>query len=146
MPIHPHDGAERLEPKGMGETAQQLIAPVVMHHGLADHRAQAGHAIGEPFRDMPAMQWKVSRTGSSGHQALRAAAWITRQTRSGVAGMSIWRMPNSESASTSAFMTDGRAPAQPASPQPFAPSGFVVAGTQWKSCMNSGASSARGIA
>src|SRR5919109_2394990 len=46
---------------------------------------------------------------------------IACQTRSGVAGMSMWRMPNSESASTSEFIIEGRAPAQPASPQPFAP-------------------------
>ena len=45
-----------------------------------------------------------------------------------------------------AFMTDGKAPAQPASPQPFAPSGLVVAGTGWLSWTKSGASSARGIA
>ncbi len=60
--------------------------------------------------------------------------------------MSMWRMPNSDSASTSAFITDGRAPAQPASPQPLAPSGLVVAGTGWLALTNSGASSARGIA
>jgi len=34
--------------------------------------------------------------------------------------MSIWRMPNSPSASTSAFITDGNAPAHPASPHPWA--------------------------
>jgi hypothetical protein len=45
--------------------------------------------------------------------------------------MSMCRMPNSDSASTSAFITDGNAPAQPASPHPFAPSGLVVAGTEW---------------
>jgi hypothetical protein len=50
------------------------------------------------------------------------------------------------SASTSAFMTDGSAPAQPASPQPLAPNGLVVAGTGWLALADSGASSARGIA
>ena len=43
---------------------------------------------------------------------------IARQTRSGVAGISMWRTPNSESASTTALTTAGRAPTQPASPQP----------------------------
>ena len=47
---------------------------------------------------------------------------------SGVAGMSIWLMPNSDSASTRAFITAGSDPAQPASPQPLAPSGLVVQG------------------
>ncbi|MGH7087341.1 MAG: hypothetical protein ACREFQ_00395, partial [Stellaceae bacterium] len=49
--------------------------------------------------------------------AMRASR-IARQMRSRVAGMSMWRMPNSASASTSALMTEGRPPAQPASPQP----------------------------
>ncbi len=80
-----------------------------------------------------------------GH-TLPLAFRIADHTRSGVAGMSMWRMPNSASASTSAFITDGRAPAQPASPQPLAPSGLVVAGTEWNWCTNAGASSARGIA
>src|SRR5215472_3478705 len=74
------------------------------------------------------------------------ASWMARQTCSGVAGMSIWRMPHSDSASTRAFITDGSAPAQPASPQPFAPNTLVVAGTGWNSCRNIGASSARGKA
>jgi CO/xanthine dehydrogenase Mo-binding subunit len=34
-----------------------------------------------------------------------------------------------ERASTRAFITEGSEPAQPASPQPFTPSGLVVAGT-----------------
>ena len=77
---------------------------------------------------------------------LSAASWIARHTRSGVAGMSIWRIPYSDNASTSAFITEGSAPAQPASPQPFAPRTLVFAGTGWKACVNSGASSARGSA
>ena len=52
--------------------------------------------------------------------------------------MSMWRMPYSDSASTSAFITEGSAPAQPASPQPFAPRTLVVAGTGWNSWVNSG--------
>ena len=42
--------------------------------------------------------------------------------------MSMWRMPRSESASTTAFITLVSEPAQPASPQPLAPKRFVVAG------------------
>ena len=78
-------------------------------------------------------------------QCLRAS-WMARQTRSDVAGMSIWRTPHSDSASTRAFITDGSAPAQPASPQPFAPNTLVLAGTGWNSWRNIGASSARGKA
>jgi len=39
---------------------------------------------------------------------------------------------------TSAFITDGSPPAQPASPQPFAPRTLVVAGTGWNSCAKGG--------
>src|SRR5262245_32280522 len=74
------------------------------------------------------------------------AARIASQTRAGVAGMWIWRMPYSDSASTSAFMIETSAPAQPASPQPLTPSGLVVAGTGWSATENIGASLARGSA
>src|SRR5437016_4847618 len=102
-----------------------------MDNGLADHRAKAGHPVRQPFRDTAAVQPKIGGAGFSSHPA--QAPRIACHTRSGVAGMSMWRMPYSDSASMSAFMTEGRAPAQPASPQPLAPSGFVVAGTEWKS-------------
>ena len=71
---------------------------------------------------------------------------ITRHTFSGVTGMSMWVTPNSDSASTTAFITDGSAPAQPASPQPFTPSRLVLQGTEWFCTDMSGASEARGRA
>src|SRR6478672_166518 len=45
MPIHPHYGAERLEPERMGETPQQLVASIMMDDRLAHDRTEAGHAI-----------------------------------------------------------------------------------------------------
>lgn len=61
--------------------------------------------------------------------------------------MSKWRMPTDESASTTAFMTEARLPAQPASPQPLAPIGLVVAGEGWLAfAMAGGTSVARGSA
>ena len=51
------------------------------------------------------------------------AAWIACHTVSGVAGMSMCLMPNSDSASAIAFITEVSAPAQPASPHPLTPSG-----------------------
>src|SRR5262249_46204299 len=44
------------------------------------------------------------------------AAWSARQTRSPFAGMSTWRTPRCESASTTAFWTAGVAPIVPDSP------------------------------
>src|SRR6266436_1248057 len=70
-----------------------------------------------------------------GVTAYPRARWIARQIRSGVAGISMWLMPNGESASTSALATAGMAPTLPASPAPLTPSGLVWVGTglllQW---------------
>src|SRR3954452_1437864 len=38
MPVHPHHGAERLEPEWMSETPQQLVASVMMDDRLAHDR------------------------------------------------------------------------------------------------------------
>src|SRR6185437_10262940 len=57
---------------------------------------------------------------SRAYRATRAA-WMASHTLSGVTGMSISCTPTTWSASSTAFITAGRLPAQPASPQPFAP-------------------------
>src|SRR6202022_462644 len=57
------------------------------------------------------------------------AFFIARHSRSGVAGISTWRMPRCDSASTRALATAGMAPTQPASPAPLTPSGLVLVGT-----------------
>src|SRR5262249_3464026 len=62
----------------------------------------------------------------------RHFAWpsrIARQSRSGVAGISMWRTPRGGSAATTALATAGRAPRQAASPAPVTPSGLVLVGT-----------------
>ena len=59
MPVHPHHRAERLEPERMREPAQELVAAVVMHDRLADHRAEPRHAVAEPFRHVAAVQRQV---------------------------------------------------------------------------------------
>ena len=70
--------------------------------------------------------------------APRAAA-IACQTTCGVAGMSRWVTRKGTRASESAFITVGGAPVAPASPQPFAPKGLVVAGTSMNSTPTGGA-------
>ena len=55
-------------------------------------------------------------------------SWIARQTRSGVAGMSMSVTPKGESASTTAFMTAAVEAIVPVSPTPLTPSGFVGLG------------------
>src|SRR5437667_12494594 len=54
---------------GWGKTPQQLVAPVMMDDSLADHRAQAGHSIREPFWDTSAVQRKIGSPSSSSHQS-----------------------------------------------------------------------------
>jgi hypothetical protein len=44
MPVHPHHCAERLEPKGMRQPTQQLVAILIEDDRLGDHRAQSGLA------------------------------------------------------------------------------------------------------
>src|SRR5207245_4858171 len=44
---------------------------------------------------------------------------------SGVIGMSMWRTPSGERASTTELTTAGEQPIVPASPTPFTPSGFT---------------------
>jgi hypothetical protein len=68
MPIHPHYGSERLEPEGMGEAAQELVAAVVMNDGFACDRAKARHAVREPSRHMATVQRQVGAAGPASHQ------------------------------------------------------------------------------
>src|SRR5207237_7886009 len=60
--------------------------------------------------------------------ALGLALRISFQTFSGVNGISMWRTPKGESASTTEFTTAGEQPIVPASPTPFTPSGFTGEG------------------
>jgi len=59
MPIHPHHSAEGLEPEGMGQTAQELVAAVVMDDTLGDRRAERRHASGQPRRHAAAVQRQI---------------------------------------------------------------------------------------
>src|SRR5438046_8045911 len=93
------------------------------------------------------IMFRAGRTQLAPHIVCCAfASWIVFHTRSGVAGISMFFTPYSESASTIAFITDVSAPAHPASPQPLTPSGLSFAGTGWLSNPISGMSPARGMA
>src|SRR4051812_37464530 len=67
VPVHPHHGPEGLDQEGVGQPAQQPPTPVMQDNGLAQTSGEAGHRVGEPLRDSPAMQGKVGASGSSGH-------------------------------------------------------------------------------
>ena len=70
------------------------------------------------------------------------ASWIARHTRSGVAGMSMWRTPRCDSASTTAFCTAGVDPIVPDSPMPLAPSGLSGVGVSIATSSKDGSSAA----
>src|SRR5450631_2875319 len=67
MPVHTHDGAEGLEPEGMRQPPQELVATIVVDDRLANNGAQRGHARCQPRRYAPAMKGKISAACSSCH-------------------------------------------------------------------------------
>jgi hypothetical protein len=67
MPVHSHHRAERLKPEWMRQTAQQLIAPVVMDDRLDNDPSEAGHTRREPCRHMSAVQGQVGATSRATH-------------------------------------------------------------------------------
>ena len=70
MPVHAHDGAERLEPERMGEPAQELVAAVFDARSPGDDRAEPRHPLAEPARHAPAVQRQVGAAGAArGHGA-----------------------------------------------------------------------------
>src|ERR1700678_4521035 len=68
---------------------------------------------------------------------------MARQMRSGVAGISTWRTPNSLSASTIALMVTASAGVVPPSPAGRMPSGWVGVGTSLMPVSKNGNTSAR---
>jgi hypothetical protein len=60
MPVHSHDRAEGLEPKGVREAMNEFVAPVMMDDGLAHDRTKAGHPVAKPFRYAAAVKRKIS--------------------------------------------------------------------------------------
>jgi hypothetical protein len=67
------------------------------------------------------------------------------QILSGVAGISMWLMPNGDSASQTALIVAAIDPTVPASPMPFAPTGLTIVGTARVAKVKPGKSSARGM-
>src|SRR3990167_3067732 len=93
-----------------------------------DRESGMTQQVGEQRADRPAADDGYVRRGDAKGGYIDTQELSASHTRSGVAGMLMCLPP---SASTMAFMTEGSEPAQPASPQPLAPSTLVVAGTEW---------------
>src|SRR5438034_9508090 len=69
VPVHTHDGAERLEPEGMRQPSQELITAIMMHDSLADDCAQSCHSLCQPWRYASAMQGKIRPAAARDHVA-----------------------------------------------------------------------------
>src|SRR5438132_6313992 len=74
------------------------------------------------------------------------AACMAFHTRSGLSGISMWRTPNGDSASQTAFTMHGVEASVPASPTPFTPMGFTGDGVTVCSSVKSGKKCAFGTA
>jgi hypothetical protein len=75
MPVHAHDGTERLEPEGMRQAAQEIVAAVMVDDCLRDHRAKTRHSAPEPRRDPAVVQGQIGAAGASGHEASHRTNW-----------------------------------------------------------------------
>ena len=70
----------------------------------------------------------VSNAQQLSSESVGVVVWIARQTRSGVAGMSMWLTPNSDKASTTALIKAASAGVVPPSPPGRMPKGCELAG------------------
>ena len=96
MPVHSHHCAERLEPEGMRQPAQKLIAAILEDDRLGDHRAQPSHSIAQPFGHAAAVKRQVGATRTPHHQCSPVA--VTLGAASGW-GTIASATPNSSSSS-----------------------------------------------
>src|SRR5690606_5636867 len=112
---HPHGGGF---PRPVGAEEAEDLTRVDRQVDPVD-RDDPPEPPDEPLRlDRPGAPWA--------HAAPRPAraSWMAAHTFCGVHGMSMWRIPRCERASTTAFCTAGVAPMAPDSPMPLAPSGL----------------------
>jgi hypothetical protein len=76
VPVHAHDRAERLKPKGIRKAPKELVATIVMDDRLGDDRAEPGHAVRQPQRHSPSMERQIRASGSMGHTLFYVALAI----------------------------------------------------------------------
>src|SRR5271167_2928009 len=135
------------QPKLTGHRKRHRFAVVTTAFLISGGRAPA--TLGRLPETLPAAHSaRIARHAAIPNQpaAPARAARIARHTRSGVAGISMWRTPSSLSASTIALMTAASAGVVPPSPPERTPRRFVGDGTSLSAVFISGKVSARGIA
>lgn len=67
VPVHAHDGTERLKPEGIRKASQQLVPTIVMDDGLRHDGTEPGHAVGQPPRNVAAVERQIGASGPSCH-------------------------------------------------------------------------------
>ena len=59
MPVHAHNGAERLEPEWIAQAREEFRRAVVIDDAFRDRCAEFRHALGQPRRDASAVERKI---------------------------------------------------------------------------------------
>ena len=67
VPVHAHDGTERLKPEGIRKASQQLVPTIVMDDGLRHDCTEPGHPVGQPPRNVAAVERQIGASGPSCH-------------------------------------------------------------------------------
>src|SRR5271167_4873219 len=70
VPVHAHDGTERLKPEGIREASQQLVPTIVMNYCLRHDCTEPGHPVGQPPRNVAALEKQIGASGPSCHYTL----------------------------------------------------------------------------
>ena len=81
MPVHAHDGAERLKPERMCEPAQHFLATIMVHDRFDDDTTESCHSRRQPRRNMPAMQRKIGTAGAMCHDRAGQRAYVFAKQR-----------------------------------------------------------------
>ena len=55
VPVHAHDGTERLKPERIGKATQQFVPTIVMDDSLGHDGTEPGHPVGQPPRHVAAV-------------------------------------------------------------------------------------------
>src|SRR5262252_5958008 len=64
VPIHSHDGTQRLKPKRVAQPRQKLGSAVTLDNRFNDRGSELRHSIGKPLRHTAAMQRQISSSGT----------------------------------------------------------------------------------
>ena len=74
VPVHAHDGTERLKPEGICEASQQLVPTIVMYDGLRHDGTEPDHPVRQPPRNVAAVERQIGACRPSCHYSY-GACW-----------------------------------------------------------------------